>query len=648
MMKTNTSSTESIQWGWLPPLSVVISLGLLLVAASYTSARNEAAWALILFWLGLLLMYVPTALRLASSDASRSERLGLLIILGMSLYLVKVFHDPLAFGLSDEFMHWRTTNDILQTGHLFANNPLLPVSPFYPGLENVTTALIRLGGLSIFEGGTIIIGVARLLIVLAFFLFCEEVSRSPRVAGIAAVLYMANPSFMEIDAQFAYESLALPLVVWVLWVILTLEKPDQPNRLGLRLVAIAGIGAVVATHHAASYLLMAFLIVWALLYVQSRLVWLNKLREWIKQKSKKIFGWYLSFEWRYRLAIWPQAVKKEIDPDGINVNPVGFALIAVVMCVIWLNFIAPKTFNYLSPWLSGAIDELFKLLTGKMQQRELFLSGSGHLAPLWERILGFASVIFILIGLPLGLGQIWQQYRRRMIVLSLAMGAVAYPLSLAFALTLTGAQVAHRIWPFVYIALALVLAIGVAELWLVRPRQAIASLIFAGWASVIFAGGLIAGWSTWERLPGPYLVGADARSIEPQGVAAAYWARTYLGPRNQIVVDRTNRLLMGAYGEQNPLRTGASAVFFAPTFGWDDQTLFRRERIQYVVLDHRLSLELPEKGIYIERAEPGAFNHKTPLDPQIFTKFDGLPGVNRLFDSGEISIYAVEAISNVP
>lgn len=635
-------------WGGLPLLSVVASIGLLLVAVAYTGARSEASWSLPLFWLGLLLIYMPAVLRLASADASRRERIGLLAVLGICLYMVKVLHDPLAFGLPDEFMHWRTAHDILQTGHLFSENPILRVSPFYPGLENVTVAFLSFFGGTIFTSGIIVVGAARVLIVLALYLFCEQASSSQRAAGIAVALYMSNPSFMEIDAQYAYESLALPLAVWALWMILRQERAGGENRVGLNILAVLGILAVVATHHATSYMLAAFLSLWTLFYFWRRLAWLNRFGLWLLQRSRQVYERYFPSAWQRQLSRWFQASDQQTVQNGINLNPGGLALLALILCVLWMNFVAPQTTSYLMPWIRGGVEEVLRLITGESSGRRLFVSGSGYVTPLWERTIGFASVIFILASLPFGLWQIWQSYRRKNVVLALGVGALAYPLSLAFGLTSTGSQLAHRIWPFLYVAIAFVLAVGVTNFLLLRSRHPVTLLSFVVWATVIFTGGLISGWATWERLPGPYIVGSDTRSIEPQGVAAAAWAYTHLGSRNRIAVDRTNRFLMGSYGTQNPLLSGAFPVFFSPTFAWDDQALFRREGIQYVVFDRRLSRELPEKGVYIERAEPGVFNHKTPLDPQIFVKYDGLPNVGRLFDSGEILIYDVEALSDVP
>jgi hypothetical protein len=600
------SLPDAIRWGWLPALSVVDALGLLLVALAVTGARHAATWSEPLYWTGLLIMFMPTTVRLASANTSRRERIGLVVLLGLSLYLVKVLHSPVGFTLVDEFQHWRTVIDILQSGHLFHENPLLPVSPLYPGLENVTSALASLSGLTTFDVGIVVLGIARLVLVLALYLFFEQVSRSPRVAGMALVLYMANPSFLYFDAQYAYESLALPLAMWTLWAIALQEGISDRHRVWLKMIALLGVGAVVVTHHITSYALVAFLVLWT-----------------------------VTFYWRRR-------------GEASHPNPAGTALVALVAALAWLILVANTTVGYLAPVLEGAVRELVQLIAGEALGREFFRSGAGHVAPLWERLAGFASVGMILLGLPFGLVQAWRQHREKAIALALMGGAFVYPAGLALRLTQAGAETSQRTSAFVFVAIVFVLAIGVAELWLSRYSDWKRRLAFTAWATVIFVGGIVVGMPAWVRLPGPYLVGSDSRSIERQGIAAAEWTRALLGPGHRMTSDRTNRFLLGTYGEQIPLRTGASQIFFATELGAAQRAFLRSGRLQYVVFDRRLSQQLSELGIYVEKTEPGAYHHTTPLDPRTFAMFDNVPNTSRLFDSGDITIYDVGALSNEP
>jgi hypothetical protein len=68
--------------------------------------------------------------------------------------------------------------------------------------------------------------------------------------------------------------------------------------------------------------------------------------------------------------------------------------------------------------------------------------------------------------------------------------------------------------------------------------------------TTVLLGGIVSGQGH-NILVGPiYRVSADAASIEPMGVSAALWTRTWLGPQHRFVADRVNRLLVATYGEQ--------------------------------------------------------------------------------------------------
>ena len=82
---------------------------------------------------------MPIFYRLTSRDASPGERLALVCLLGLSLYAVKVVRDAPLFTFSDELIHAFNAHQIAATHHLFEANPILKVTPYYPGLEGATS-----------------------------------------------------------------------------------------------------------------------------------------------------------------------------------------------------------------------------------------------------------------------------------------------------------------------------------------------------------------------------------------------------------------------------------------------------------------------------------------------------------------------------
>jgi hypothetical protein len=596
--------------GRAPLLGLVSACGLLLVALANSGARDGAVWAGTLFWLGLLLIVAPTALRLLGPAATRQERLALVALLACALYAVKMMHSPTSFTFSDELLHLRGADDVARSGALFPENPLLPVGPLFPGLVSATVALHKIGGLSLFAAGALTLGAARLILALALFLFYEQVGRSARLAGIATLLYTANPSFLFFSAQYSYESLALPLAAITLFAAARRSFGTRA-RVGLTLLALLALGAVVVTHHLTSYALTAFLALWALV--------------------ASLLGARQEDRWA----------------------PGGLALLALVASLSWLAYIATVTFSYLAAPIRGAAAGALELIAGEAQSRELFRAANGELAPLPERLAGFASVILILLGLPLGLRRVWRDYRRSAVALALGLATLAYPASLGLRLSERGAEIANRSSSFVFLAVAFVLACWAAHL-VARPGPLrLRQLSLGATATLIFAGGAVVGWAPWARLPGPYLPAADTRSIEAQGLAAAQWASAALGPNQRIVADRTNRLLLGTYGRQRPVtsysdKLRTAQIIFAPTLGPSERDILRRGQVRYVVVDRRLGEALPSVATYVERGEDRLPYFQAPIPRAALDKFDTIPDVSRVFDSGDIVIYDVGALSHAP
>ncbi len=215
------------------PVSVVAlsaAAGVLVAAAAYTAGRlghAGASWADRMYWLGQLLILTPVAARLLSRRAlAASETVTLVVVLTVAEYLVKVCYSPAAFTYADELMHWRTATDISQTGRLFTANNLLPISPYYPGLEEVTSALASITGLSIFTSGLIVAGAAHLLFVGVLFLLFRYVSGSHRIAGVALLLYASESLFQSFDSMFVYQTLALPFLGLTVLAVYRLAAPQ--------------------------------------------------------------------------------------------------------------------------------------------------------------------------------------------------------------------------------------------------------------------------------------------------------------------------------------------------------------------------------------------------------------------------------------
>ncbi|HEY7419034.1 MAG TPA: hypothetical protein VH593_27885 [Ktedonobacteraceae bacterium] len=602
----------AMSWRSLPALSLTSAMGVLLVALAYEAGRISAPGGDLLFWFGLLALFLPIAWCLFLPGLSQRERLVLLVVLAMMTYLVKFLRYPLYFADYDEFATWLTAQNIMTTGHLFHENPLLPISPFYPGLEIATSAISSMTGLSLFASGILLIGVARLVLVLSLYFCFELFTSSPRAAGIATVLYMANPAFLFFDGVFSYESFALPLAIFVLFVM-SLRYRASASRYsrsrGLILVIALGLGAIVITHHVTSYALVAFLLLWTVIWTA------------------------VSF------------YQRRTQKDQLGPSPGGIALLGLVLSIAWLVYTGGRAELYLGQYIVNSVHQLGQILTNERASRPLFQSTTGFEFPLWERVLAFTSVALILLALPFGLFQIWRHYRASAVALSLAVGALAYPVGQALRLIPSGAELGVRTTEFTFLGIGFVLAIGVTRFWFSRTPGWRRTVIVQSVVGIIFFGQMIL--STGQPgapLPGTYQVSADARSIDPEDIYAAEWAGSYLGPQHRVATDRVNSLLMAAYGHEWVVLTvnsqrAVTGVFISPQIGPAVTTILRQDRIQYLVVDRRLSTGLPYSGSYYDLPAT------QPITLAALAKFDGVKNVSRIYDSGDIQIYDVEAIT---
>jgi len=642
--------SDSGKWGWLPGISVLSALGLLLIAVANTKARLELIGAVPLFWLGILILYVPITVRLISAQATRQERLGLALLLGVGLYCIKVLHSPTAFSFGDEFAHWRTADDIIQLRHLFIRNPLLPVSAFYPGLEIVTALISNVSGLTIFQSGIVVLFIARILITLSLFLFFERASHSARIAGVASVLYTANPNYVFWGSQFSYESLALPMSSLVILIVAMLASvSDKTERRKLYLVSAIMIFAIIPTHHMTSYALISFLTLWILVVLVKR-------REWgIVNKVSPPFRWMVDKLTRFS-RIFRNFVTQLFSSDrsGTRYNdvqydepPIGLMMLALGLAIIWLVSVASLTIGYLAPVLGGAVTEFMRLIAGESAPKQVFHSIPGRETPIWERFIAFGAIGLILLSLPIGWIRLWLRHRMNVISLVLATAVFAYPVTLAMRLTQKGTETSNRSSEFLFVAIALVIALGVVETWLSHRASWMRSLVAVVYITAIFIGGVVVGFAPWTRMPGPYQVGGDTRAIQPQSIEAAKWSLEHLGPGNQFISDGTNRILLGSYGRQSMV-SGVSWVFFSPKMEKEERSALGKKEIQYLVVDRRLSTALPVNGSYFESGEPQAGHHADPIDLTLLEKFDLVPEASRVFDSGNITIYDVTRVREKP
>jgi hypothetical protein len=583
--------------GHLAPIALAAGVGVLLCAVANALSRGTEGYPMLLYWLGVLLITAPILYRLTSRDASTAERLALVLLLGLSLYGVKLIRDAPLFTFSDEFPHAFNADQIAATRHLFEANSILKVTPYYPGLEGATSALTQITGISTYAAGAILVGVARLTLVGALFLLFLRVSGSGRTAGLAAGIYACSFNFLFWIAQYSYESLALPLL---LLIMMALAEREADRREAVRAWSVAIVLATLAvlvTHHLTSYALVAFLTALAIAY------------------------WYVNRSW---------------SPP----NPWRLGVIAAVLALAWLLIVASSTIGYLSPVLSGAVASIVDTFSGAAPPRELFGKADAAVGdtPLVARGLAVLAIAILLAGLPFGLREVWRRFRRQPFAIVFLLSAVGFFATLALRLAPPAWETGNRASEYLFIGLAFVLAyagLALMRRWPRRQRLLRASL--AGTVSLVLIGNAISGWPWDSQLARPLKASASGETIVSPPLAMAEWAKRDV-TKGRFAAPTADANLLLVPGDKTVLtgpRPNVVDILEDPNLGNWQLLLLRRHKLRYVVSDLRSASADGLRGYYF--SIPGFAEGRLPRG--VTAKFNRVPGVARIYANGPITVF---------
>lgn len=627
-------------------LGVVLALvgtGLLMqgVADALARAGHESP-ARPLFFGALSLLFAACAWRLTSTHAGRRERVLVSLTLGLGLFASYVMHQPLQLDSFDELIHVGTLVQLLDSHALFPTNSILPVSPYYPGLELVTSATRWLTGLPLVVDELVVLAAVRVVLVLVVFLVVERACHSSRAGGVAVLVYAASPQFYGFDSQYAYETLALAFAVAVVYLLFVSIDDARPKIGWSFALALGSIAAVVVSHHVTGWFTIAFLIVWAAgLYLTS-----HPLRH---------LPHVLAAPSVHDAAEPPllPVVQPTVPPSSVSgtdlprrrrtqAGIVGIAAAAgVLACAAWTAYVFRLLAPYLGPVFSAAGTDIAQALGKGQGNRALFHNAAGGGSPDWEIVLILAAAIGWCAVLAPSLYSVIFKRSVRGGALRYMPAAIAalYPVSLLADVSSSSKLVADRATTFIFFGVALVVGAWLGRR-IVRNRRTIERVATIGVATIVFLGSLVFGFGPLvSLLPGPYVVGADDLSYGSPSLALARWADTHIPAGSHIAADKDNGDLLNALAGLDPVSGEAGQIdpellFFDNSLSLYDIYTIRRDDIRYIVVDDRLAQGLPLYGTYIAAGEPARRLTLAELN-----KFDTYPFIKRIYDNGPIQVY---------
>jgi hypothetical protein len=589
-------------------ITLIVAIGVLVSSVGYADGRSgngpQSGPGVALYWLGQGLILVPIGCRLLSRRSlSNAGIVTLIAVLTVAEYLLKVSYEPLGFAFNDEFLHWRGTTNMLQSGKLFELNYGLPIGTHYPGIEEVTSALVSATGFSVFEAGLVVAGVAHLLFILFLYLAFVVAIRSHRIAGIAVLIYFAAPSLTSFNSMFVYETLALAFLGMCIVAGLrsAIEKSPGDRRRWF-IVAVLCILATVITHHVTSYMLTGFL---ALVAIASRLTG--------SRNTAARFGL--------------------------------LALISALSVAGWIAFIAPTTISYFSPTVVGMADSLKNLINGGSSG-----AASTSSSPFGNTVLEAVGLLAVTVLIAVGSWQAWKRHRRHPWIIGMMIGGtLGWIVSLGIRLgTADGQELAGRAATYIYIPVSVIAALALTRLVNSGPMRRLGAAATAFVVAAVVAlliDGLANGWPPfWERLPGPHQVASFEASVDPQEIAISNWSLAQLGPGNVIAADQGIYPVLIGYGDQNPQQV-TTFLYSTPTWTKAVASEASGLNMQYVETDTRLTKSLPPSGNdFLDQAS----GTTSPVPLVYLTKYNHIEGVARVYDDGTINFYDLVSFGYVP
>ncbi|BBZ79185.1 hypothetical protein MANY_45220 [Mycolicibacterium anyangense] len=588
-------------------LALALQVGAVLLAL-----RGQDGLAEVISVGGFAIAFASALWVLTRPVLTRAARNTAVVCLGITPALMWHSTNLLMFTGFDEQLHMRTLGDIISSHRLFEANPLLGVSPQYPGLEAFAVLLHQIG-LPTMAAATTVVVVCRLMLVTVLCDAVEQLTGDARAGGLAVAAYAVSPQFVFFNSQFAYQTMALPLALAAVSLLARARSSDYPVRLFLG-VTVCLFGVAV-THHVTSFLTTVFLVLWALVETgQSRL--------------RILYG----------------------------------ALVAVAATLAW----AMVQWSMLSGYFGPIIDDVSNQLSTGMR-RKPFQDSGGSVLPSWERLLLLYYALMLtlaVLALAVYAFSWWGRHifgprehrpRRWLPSLLLLFLVVLLPVLMAARVVPKGGEIFDRSSSFLFLPFSLLVGHYAVRFWWHEPRHAptaarwrsgTARITAIVLASLMFVGGYILGsGATWSRLPGEYLVSADSRSMDSETLAAVEWARQNLPPGSRMSADRVNETLFAARAGLWPILKRRDAdvpsLYFADDWGEKETETARILQLRYLYVDRRWAEQLPHLGSYFFKGETPEVQQLTDWE---LTKFDTVPGITLLYRHGPTSLYDLKGL----
>lgn len=602
-----------------PVVVCAAAIGILVIGYSYRLSGLGADPSLyyIVFWLGMLTATLPSAAKLIARQGNRTDRLWAVVMVGMITMIPKLLRNPHGPSYHDEYAHWREAVDVAAAGKLFQPNTIIPIVEYFPGTSGLTVATQSISGLSMWTAGLVVIATLHIAGLFAVYVLGERMLCSARAGGVAALVYGLNPSAVYFDTQYAYESIAINLFLWVIALTaIGAQAPHLRRRVACVVTASVLTAALVVTHHLTTVFLIATLATMSITAIVRLLV--------LRRRHRPI-GRIV----RATVTLW---------------SSLGITL-TIAACWVW--FFARPTLDYLSPYFGNSVQQLQAMIERRGSGGRQLLSA--NVQPFWEQLFTAAAPLALLVTTLMAAVLIRRGHvRLNTTTWGLVIFGLSYFVSLPFILAPSGAEGARRSWGFAYIGIALIVALAVAR-WPAQGMR-IGQRPMTVWTAILMVvlliGNVGGGLNDPYRFPGPFRWGTDTNSATEETRALAEQMQHQFG-RVKVVSDAYTALQLAADGGM--IMAAPSPGFPAWELTQSDSDpspelagMLASSQYDYLVVNITMGEELPFNGHNFGENDP-LHGDKTPMAN--LTRLDSVPWATRVLSTEHLRVYRLHTMA---
>lgn len=587
---------------------IVYLAGIILLGTTYYFAYNTNFYN-IYFWLSMLIIGFSVFIPLIDQDISENYKITFLFLFGTALYIMKILSSTSHFHFQDELYTFETTQLIYKSGNINVDTNF-QMSKYYPGLELLTVSLKNFTEFDIFSLAKILIGIIHSISLIFVYYFLRNISSSEKLAAIGTFIYSTNPLYIFFDSLFAYESLGIFFVILLLYMISKLSK-DRSIKLSILIIIV--LSTLIISHHFSSYMFILFLLV--LFVIQNY----NN----VERRSQYFQKSYVKY----------------------------LLILTITLVYGWIKYFANATVIYMADNFFSRFNKIFDLSVFDLTKKNIFIQS---LLPRYEFIIDtYIYVPLILLLSVTGVYFYISKQKRdeqmkdanNLTYALIIYGPIIYILSLVLIPTPV-AELAERMWGFLYIGLSFFIAISLIEIIMRRSMNKISLFICI---AIIIIAGISIGNKPIHRVPDllePKLV-SGAGSMTTDVYYAADWFRENFGMYNMMAGDRTTATIFSSYGGQDTEKWHSWEIFLPQKIDINVTSHIEQLYIKYIVIDNRMSKNLAEYGSYFDNVNDykniyPAYGSQIPLSIESLQKFDSHNMFGRFYDNGNIIIYQIE------